>query len=238
MNIFPAIDIIDGNCVRLTKGALQDKTIYKKSPIDMAQIYQDAGFKTIHVVDLDATLGNGDNKKVLQSIRKNVDINIEIAGGIRSKDAIHEKINEGFDILVIGTFAIKNIEEVLNLDESLLKKISIALDIKNNQLASHGWQKTNNQSLEDIVSKYNERKIHSYFVTDIANDGMLSGLNMKTFEGIRNLTDKKITIGGGVKDLDDLSISRSNGFDNVVVGKAIYENKISLESLCQFNVKN
>tara|TARA_B100000965_G_scaffold107369_1_gene88641 strand:+ start:1246 stop:1962 length:717 start_codon:yes stop_codon:yes gene_type:complete len=238
MNIFPAIDIVEGNCVRLTKGELQDKTIYKKSPIDMAKIYQDAGFKTIHVVDLDATLGNGDNKKVLQSIRKNVDINIEIAGGIRSKDAIHEKINEGFDILVIGTFAIKNIEEVLNLDESLLKKISIALDIKNNQLVSHGWQKTNNQSLESIVSKYNMKKIHSYFVTDVANDGMLSGLNMKTFEGIRNLTDKKITIGGGVKDLDDLSISKSHGFDNVVVGKAIYENKISLKSLCQFNVKN
>lgn len=238
MNIFPAIDIIDGNCVRLTKGAPEDKTIYKKSPIDMAQIYQDAGFKTIHVVDLDATLGNGDNKKVLQLIRKNVSINIEVAGGIRSKDAIHEKINEGFDILVIGTFAIKNIEEVLNLDESLLKKISIALDIKNNQLASHGWQKINSQSLEDIVNKYNERKIHSYFVTDVENDGMLSGLNMKTFKGIRKLTDKKITIGGGVKDLNDLSISKFHGFDNVVVGKAIYENKISLESLCEFNVKN
>lgn len=235
MNIFPAIDIIDGKCVRLTKGIADDKTIYQYSPLDMAKTYQDAGFNTIHVVDLDATLGKGNNNQVLSQIRRKIDINIEVAGGIRSKDAIIDKINEGFNTIVIGTFAIKNIDDVLNFDDSLIEKLSIALDIKDNQIASHGWQEITNQSLKHIIDKYNNRPIHSYFVTDVANDGMLSGLNMETFNSIKKLTDKHITIGGGVKDLNDIELSRSNGFNNVVVGKAIYENKISINSLVQFN---
>ena len=235
MNIFPAIDIIEGKCVRLTKGVLSDKTIYENSPVEMAKIYQDAGFNTIHVVDLDATLGKGNNNQALDLIRKKIDIKIEVAGGIRSKDAINDKINQGFDTIVIGTFAIKNIDDVLDFKDSLIKKLSIALDIKDNQIVSHGWQKTNNLSLEYIVNKYNDRPIHSYFVTDVANDGMLSGLNIKTFSSIKQLTNKHITIGGGVKDLNDLELSKTNGFKNVVVGKAIYENKITIESLAQFN---
>ena len=235
MNIFPAIDIIEGKCVRLSKGVLSNKTIYENSPVEMAKIYQDAGFNTIHVVDLDATLGKGNNNQVLDLIRKKIDIKIEVAGGIRSKDAINDKINQGFDTIVIGTFAIKNIDDVLDFKDSLIKKLSIALDIKDNQIVSHGWQKTNNQSLEYIVNKYNDRPIHSYFVTDVANDGMLSGLNIKTFSSIKQLTNKHITIGGGVKDLNDLELSKINGFNNVVVGKAIYENKITIESLAQFN---
>jgi phosphoribosylformimino-5-aminoimidazole carboxamide ribotide isomerase len=235
MNIFPAIDIIEGKCVRLSKGVLSNKTIYENSPVEMAKIYQDAGFNTIHVVDLDATLGKGNNNYVLDLIRKKIDIKIEVAGGIRSKDAINDKINQGFDTIVIGTFAIKNIDDVLDFKDSLIKKLSIALDIKDDQIVSHGWQKTNNQSLEYIVNKYNDRPIHSYFVTDVANDGMLSGLNIKTFSSIKQLTNKHITIGGGVKDLNDLKLSKINGFNNVVVGKAIYESKITIESLAQFN---
>ena len=235
MNIFPAIDIIEGKCVRLTKGVLSDKTIYENSPVEMAKIYQDAGFNTIHVVDLDATLGKGNNNQTLDLIRKKIDIKIEVAGGIRSKDAINDKINQGFDTIVIGTFAIKNIDDVLDFKDSLIKKLSIALDIKDNQIVSHGWQQTNNQSLEHIVNKYNDRPIHSYFVTDVANDGMLSGLDIKTFSSIKQLTNKHITIGGGVKDLNDLKLSKINGFNNVVVGKAIYESKITIESLAQFN---
>ena len=235
MNIFPAIDIIDGKCVRLTKGIADDKTIYQYTPLDMAKTYQDAGFNTIHVVDLDATLGKGNNNQVLSQIRRKIDINIEVAGGIRSKDSIIDKINEGFNTIVIGTFAIKNIDDVLNFDDSLIEKLSIALDIKDNQIASNGWQETTNQSLQHIINKYNNRPIHSYFVTDVANDGMLSGLNIKTFNSIKKLTNKHITIGGGVKDLNDIELSRLNGFNNVVVGKAIYENRINIDSLVKFN---
>ena len=235
MKIFPAIDIINGECVRLTKGLAENKTIYDKSPVEMAKIYQDKGFETIHVVDLDATLGKGSNDKTLELIRKNIDIKIEVAGGIRDKAAIQTKINQGFDIIVIGTFAIKGIDEVSKFENNILDKISVAIDLKDNKIASHGWQQTSTDSLESIVNIYNELPIHSFFVTDVANDGMLSGLNISTFESIKKLTDKKITIGGGVKDLSDVQIGIKNGFDHMVIGKAIYENKFSLDELVKLN---
>ena len=235
MKIFPAIDIINGECVRLTKGLAENKTIYDKSPVEMAKIYQDKGFETIHVVDLDATLGKGSNDKTLELVRKNTDIKIEVAGGIRDKAAIQTKINQGFDIIVIGTFAIKGIDEVSKFENNIVDKISVAIDLKDNKIASHGWQQTSTDSLESIVNIYNELPIHSFFVTDVANDGMLSGLNMSTFESIKKLTDKKITIGGGVKDLSDVQIGIKNGFDHMVIGKAIYENKFSLDELVKLN---
>ena len=235
MKIFPAIDIINGECVRLMKGLAENKTIYDKSPVEMAKIYQDKGFETIHVVDLDATLGKGSNDKTLELIRKNIDIQIEVAGGIRDKAAIQNKINQGFDIIVIGTFAIKGIDEVSKFENNILDKISVAIDLKDNKIASHGWQQTSTDSLESIVNIYNELPIHSFFVTDVANDGMLSGLNFSTFESIQKLTDKKITIGGGVKDLSDVQIGIKNGFDHMVIGKAIYENKFSLDELVKLN---
>ena len=235
MKIFPAIDIINGECVRLTKGLAENKTIYDKSPVEMAKIYQDKGFETIHVVDLDATLGKGSNDKTLDLIRKNIDIKIEVAGGIRDKAAIQNKINQGFDIIVIGTFAIKGIDEVSKFENNILDKISVAIDLKDNKIASHGWQQTSTESLASIVNIYNGLPIHSFFVTDVANDGMLSGLNISTFESIKTLTDKKITIGGGVKDLSDVQIGIKNGFDHMVIGKAIYENKFSLEKLVKLN---
>ena len=235
MKIFPAIDIINGECVRLTKGLAENKTIYDKSPVEMAKIYQDKGFETIHLVDLDATLGKGSNDKTLELVRKNIDIKIEVAGGIRDKAAIQTKINQGFDIIVIGTFAIKGIEEVSKFENNILDKISVAIDLKDNKIASHGWQQTSTDSLESIVNIYNALPIHSFFVTDVANDGMLSGLNISTFEGIQKLTDKKITIGGGVKDLSDVQIGIKNGFDHMVIGKAIYENNFSLDELVKLN---
>ena len=235
MKIFPAIDIINGECVRLTKGLAENKTIYDTSPVEMAKIYQDKGFETIHVVDLDATLGKGSNDKTLELIRKNIDIKIEVAGGIRDKAAIQNKINQGFDIIVIGTFAIKGIDEVSKFENNILDKISVAIDLKDNKIASHGWQQTSTDSLESIVNIYNELPIHSFFITDVANDGMLSGLNFSTFESIQKLTDKKITIGGGVKDLSDVQVGAKNGFDHMVIGKAIYENKFSLEELAKLN---
>ena len=235
MKIFPAIDIINGECVRLTKGLAENKTIYDKSPVEMAKIYQDKGFETIHVVDLDATLGKGSNDKTLELIRKNIDIKIEVAGGIRDKAAIQNKINQGFDIIVIGTFAIKGIDEVSKFENNILDKISVAIDLKDNKIASHGWQQTSTESLASIVNIYNGLPIHSFFVTDVANDGMLSGLNISTFESIKTLTDKKITIGGCVKDLSDVQIGIKNSFDHMVIGKAIYENKFSLDELVKLN---
>ena len=170
-------------------------------------------------------------------IEREKEMGIKSAKKMEAEHPIVQEVN-GRKSLYISPghlIKIKNIDDDLDFKDSLIKKLSIALDIKDNQIVSHGWQKTNNLSLEHIVNKYNDRPIHSYFVTDVANDGMLSGLNIRTFSSIKQLTNKHITIGGGVKDLNDLELSKINGFNNVVVGKAIYENKITIESLAQFN---
>ena len=126
-------------------------------------------------------------------------------------------------------------DEVTSYDSDILEKLSIALDIKDNQIASHGWTEKTDLSLNTVLQTYNPLPINSFFVTDVANDGMLSGLNMDTFNLIKNKTNKPITIGGGVKDLNDIKLSKEQGFDNVVIGKAIYENKINLDELVKFN---
>ena len=120
-------------------------------------------------------------------------------------------------------------------ENNILDKISVAIDLKDNKIASHGWQQTSADSLESIVNIYNELPIHSFFVTDVANDGMLTGLNFSTFESIQKLTDKKITIGGGVKDLSDVQIGIKKDFNHMVIGKAIYENRLFLDDLVKLN---
>ena len=230
--IIPCLDVIKNKVV---KGVNFKNIKVMGNAVEMAKIYEDKGFETIHIVDLDATLGKGNNDKTLELIRKNINIKIEVAGGIRNKVAIQNKINQGFDIIVIGTFAIKGIDEVSKFENDILDKISVAIDLKDNKIASHGWQQTSTDSLASIINIYNDLPIHSFFVTDVNNDGMLSGLNFSTFESIQKLTDKKITIGGGVKDLADVEIGKKNGFDHMVIGKAIYENRFSLEDLIKLN---
>ena len=128
MNIFPAIDISEGQCIRLTKGLIDNKSIYSTSPIEMAIEYKRQGFENIHIVDIDSTLCRGTNYEVIKDIRKNVDIHLQVAGGIRNIDNIRQKIKDGFDRLVIGTLAIKETSFSDQLNDLDLKKISIALD--------------------------------------------------------------------------------------------------------------
>ena len=154
---------------------------------------------------------------------------------LETKLLFKKKINQGFDIIVIGTFAIKGMVEVSKFENDILEKISVAIDLKDNKIASHGWQQTSTDSLESVINIYNQLPIHSFFVTDVANDGMLSGLNISTFKSVKKLTNKKITIGGGVKDLLDVQLGQQNNFDHMVIGKAIYEKKISLDDLIKLN---
>ena len=179
MKIFPAIDIINGECVRLTKGLAENKTIYDKSPVEMAKIYQDKGFETIHVVDLDATLGKGNNDKTLDLIRKNININIEVAGGIRDKIAIQNKINQGFDIIVIGTFAIKGIDEVSKFE-------------KKNLIIPHmGWNSLKVKKDDKILTTtFNEKDfyfVHSYIYEKVkASDVLATTKYGKNFPSVVN----------------------------------------------------
>ena len=234
MIIFPAIDISEGQCIRLTKGLIDNKSIYSTSPIEMAIEYKRQGLENIHIVDIDSTLSRGTNYEVIKDIRKKVDIHLQVAGGIRDIDNIRQKIKDGFDRLVIGTLAIKDTSFSEQLNDLDLKKISIALDLKDGLLASHGWKEINSKSLDEITNFYNTKNIHSYFVTDISKDGMLSGLNLDTFTKLKELSLKPVTIGGGVKNMNDIHNAHKNNYGGVVVGKAIYENHINLKELSEY----
>ena len=234
MNIFPAIDISEGQCIRLTKGLIDNKSIYSASPIEMAIEYKRQGFENIHIVDIDSTLSRGTNYEVIKNIRKKIDTHLQVAGGIRDIDNIRQKIKDGFDRLVIGTLAIKNSSFSDQFTDAELNKISIALDVKDGLLASHGWKEINSKSLEEITNFYNTKNIHSYFVTDISKDGMLSGLNFETFKKLNELSLKPVTIGGGVKNMNDIINAHKNNYGGVVVGKAIYENYIDLQELSEY----
>ncbi|MDC1316139.1 1-(5-phosphoribosyl)-5-[(5-phosphoribosylamino)methylideneamino] imidazole-4-carboxamide isomerase [Alphaproteobacteria bacterium] len=237
MKIFPAIDISEGKCIRLTKGLIDNKSIYASSPIEMAKEYKKEGFENIHLVDIDSTLSRGNNYEIIKEIRKKIDLHLQVAGGIRDEKSIKQKITDGFDRLVIGTLAIKNPAFIEKLNEEEIYKISIALDLKDELLASHGWKQTSPMSLEEITNIYNLKNIHSYFVTDISKDGMLSGLNLEAFKKIKSLSAKPVTIGGGVKNMEDIKQANNNNYGGVVVGKAIYENHINLKDLSEYQKK-
>ncbi len=234
MNIFPAIDISEGQCIRLTKGLIDSKSTYSKSPIEMAREYKRQGFNNIHIVDIDSTLSRGNNYEIIKEIRDKIDLHLQVAGGIRDIDNIRKKIADGFNRLVIGTLAIKDTSFSDQFSDSDLSKISIALDLKDGLLASHGWKKTSLKSLEEITNFYNTKNIHSYFVTDISKDGMLSGLDFDTFKRLKELSAKPVTIGGGVKNMNDIVNAHKNNFEGVVVGKAIYENYMDLKELAEY----
>ena len=236
MKIYPAIDISEGQSIRLTKGLIDRKSVYSSSPIEMAKEYKRQGFENIHIVDIDSTLSRGNNYEIIKDIRKKIDLHLQVAGGIRDIENINQKITDGFDRLVIGTLAIKDTSFSNQLSDSELNKISIALDLKDGLLASHGWKETNSKSLEEITNFYNKKNIHSFFVTDISKDGMLSGLNFNTFKKLNELSLKPVTIGGGVKNMNDIINAHKNNYGGVVVGKAIYENYIDLQELSKYQL--
>ncbi len=237
MKIYPAIDISEGACIRLTRGVLEDKSVYKFSPLEMAMEYKKEGFENIHIVDIDATLARGNNFELIKDIRKKIDINIQVAGGIRDTKTIKDKINYGFNQIVIGTLAVKKTDFINDLLDDEQSKISIALDLKDGFIASHGWKEKNIVSLSDITKIYNNKNIHSYFITDVSKDGMLSGLNFDIFNSVKKLTSKKITVGGGVKNMEDIIKANKKGYDGIVVGKAIYEHNIKLRDLSKYQTQ-
>ena len=232
MKVFPAIDISDGKCIRLTKGNINNLTKYNDNPIDQAKYFYEKGAEQIHIVDIDATLSRGDNSKILEKIKNEVPIFVQVAGGIRDDEKITQLLNAGFDCLVIGTLAQKNLNFLDNVQKIHHKKISIALDLLDKKtIATHGWTKKSENDLQKIISHYKNFDINSFFVTDVNNDGTLKGLNFDTFSFLKENTNKDIIIGGGVKDMTDVSSAKIAGFQGLIVGKAIYENKLILEEL-------
>ena len=233
MKLFPAIDLKDNKCVRLTKGKDETSKIFNNNPIDQAVFFEQNGCKRIHIVDLDAAFGrNNVNTKTISEIRKATSIPIQIGGGIRSANDISRLFDMGLNYLIIGSLAIKDSETVRLLADSFKNKIYISLDVLHDKIMVNGWNKQTKLETKDVFKIYNLSNIRGYVLTDVENDGMLSGLNLKIIKKNLKLTTKKLIVGGGLgsyKDLENLNKISNDNLEGVIIGKAFYVGDIDLK---------
>jgi len=232
VKIFPAIDLKDNKCVRLSKGIDETSVIFNKNPEDQAIYFEQQGCERIHIVDLDAAFGRKKiNISSIKNIRKAVSIPIQVGGGIRSQEDVKFFFDLGADYLIIGSFSINGFEKVFSLSNKYKDKIYLSLDILNDKIMIKGWKEESDWSSTDMFNNYNDSNIRGYVLTDIENDGMLSGLNTEIIKKNINNTSKKLIVGGGLGSYDDLrklnNIKKSN-LEGVIVGKSFYVGNIDL----------
>jgi phosphoribosylformimino-5-aminoimidazole carboxamide ribotide isomerase len=233
MIIYPAIDIIDGKCVRLSKGDYSLKTIYSDNLESIAKNWINNGTRFLHIVDLDgAREGNPVNIKNILEIRKLFpNIFIQIGGGIRDIDTIEKYLNYGINRIILGTKVLKNKKFILSLDKSLRDRIAIDIAIKDGKLAGDGWEKTEKENIEPFIEFLERNGIKMFVITDISKDGMMEGINETSINSILNYITTNAIISGGVTTIDDvktiLAMNKSK-INGMIIGKALYENKIRL----------
>ena len=239
MNIIPAIDILNGKCVRLLKGNYADVTIYNENPIEQVKIFKNAGFKNIHIVDLNAAKTGGDeNLEIIQNISCIENIEIQVGGGIRTIEKATQLLSNNIRRIIVGTAAITNDTFRNQLKNYIdVNKIIFGLDFNLSNdtplLSIHGWTKSTDINLYDYIN--NNKWIKNILATDISVDGTLKGPNLNIYKNL--LANKNINLiaSGGIGSLEDINNLRSILCNECIVGKAIYENKISLQDLKNVN---
>ena len=239
MNIIPAIDILNGKCVRLLKGNYLDVTVYNENPIEQVKIFKNAGFKNIHIVDLNAAKTGGDeNLEIIQKISCIENIEIQVGGGIRTIEKATQLLSNNIRRIIVGTAAITNGTFRNQLKNNIdVNKIIFGLDFNLSNdtplLSVNGWTKSTDINLYDYIN--NNKWIKNILATDISVDGTLKGPNLNIYKNL--LANKNINLiaSGGIGSLEDINNLRSILCNECVVGKAIYENKISLQDLKNVN---
>jgi len=234
MIVIPAVDIKDGKCVRLLQGRMEDATVYSDTPWEMALRWQKAGGTIVHIVDLNGAVeGHGVNDDAVREIVKRVDMVTELGGGTRNMARINALLDMGVDRVILGTAAVENPVLVSEAIEQYgPEKIIVGIDAKNGIAATRGWIENGRQSAVELGLDMKDLGIERIIYTDIARDGMLTGLNIAETETMAQKTGLKITASGGVSSLDDIRALKQiehSGVDSVIVGKALYEGKFELE---------
>jgi phosphoribosylformimino-5-aminoimidazole carboxamide ribotide isomerase len=237
MEIIPAIDLIDGKCVRLTKGDYDTKKIYNEDPLEVAKAFADAGIKRLHLVDLDGAKAKKIiNHKVLEKLATNTSLVIDFGGGIQSDEDIHLAFNSGARMVTGGSIAVKN-PEVFERWLAIYgpEKIILGADVKDRMVAVSGWQETSTMSLESLLTKYTDQGAKYAICTDVAKDGMLQGPSIELYQWImETYPDLQLIASGGVSSLQDLHDLKAAGIHGTIVGKAFYEGRVSLQDLASF----
>lgn len=236
MRIIPAIDIIEGKCVRLTKGDYSTKKVYNENPVEVAKEFQDSGINYLHVVDLDGAKSKHIvNYKVLEQIATKTDLKIDFGGGLKSDEDARIAFESGANQITGGSIAVKNPEVFINwIKKYGAEKIILGADCKNRKVATHGWMETSELDVVEFIADYEEIGIQNVICTDVAMDGMLSGTSNELYKEIIEHSKVNLIASGGVAKLDDLFLVKELGCEGVIIGKAIYEGKISLQDLQRF----
>ncbi len=240
MRIIPAIDIIDGKCVRLTKGDYKTQKIYNENPVEVAKQFEDSGITYLHVVDLDgAKSGKIINYKTLEALTSQTNLKIDFGGGIKTEKDVKIAFESGVQQITCGSMAVKNPD----LFKSLLKmygkdKIILGADIKENKIAIDAWKKTAEVDFISFIKTYLEEGLSYVVCTDVSKDGMLQGPSLGLYQQILSqFKSIKLVASGGISNLKDLDKLKALGCNAAILGKAIYENKISLPQLEQYILK-
>ncbi|ULQ57234.1 1-(5-phosphoribosyl)-5-[(5-phosphoribosylamino)methylideneamino]imidazole-4-carboxamide isomerase [Flavihumibacter rivuli] len=237
MEIIPAIDIIDGKCVRLTEGDYSQKKIYNEQPLEVARMFEDAGLKRLHLVDLDgAKAGAVKNWKVLEAIAGKTSLVIDFGGGIKTEQDVAIVFNSGAALATVGSIAVKDEAALLEwFNKFGVGKFLLGADVKNEKIAVGGWLETTDIWIYDFIEKYFGHGIRQLFCTDVSKDGRLEGPSTELYRNIvSKFPDLHFIASGGVSSLADLEALQEAGCKGAIVGKAIYENRISLDELKKF----
>jgi phosphoribosylformimino-5-aminoimidazole carboxamide ribotide isomerase len=238
MEIIPAIDIIDGKCVRLTKGDYNQKKVYDQDPAAVARRFEDQGLKRLHVVDLDgARTGKIVNHATLRKIASETNLHIDFGGGIKSREDLELAFDCGARQVTAGSIAVKNPELYLEwLDIYGAEKIILGADVNQEKIAVSGWQESTQIDLFDFIQEKMKRTVKYVICTDIQKDGLLQGPSVELYKKIlQHFPDIFLIASGGVSSIKDLDKLKMIGCRGAIVGKAIYEGKISLEELQKFS---
>jgi phosphoribosylanthranilate isomerase len=227
MIVIPAIDLRGGRCVRLTRGDPSQQTEYGADPVETALRFQEQGAQLIHVVDLDAALGNGSNTDTIAAIAAEVSARLQVGGGLRSDDAVVAALQMGAHRAVLGTAAVTDPSFVRRQVDAHGDAIVVALDVRDGRAMVRGWQ-DEGPALEDILPELDRVGAPRYLVTAIDADGTLTGPNMSLYGQVQALTDRPLLASGGVGTLDHLRHLAAAGVEGVIVGKALYEGALSL----------
>ena len=232
MKLIPAIDLMNGKCVRLFKGDFNKRKDFSRKPFEQAKFWEKEGAKCIHIVDLDAAKsGNPNNDKSIKEIAKRINIPIQIGGGIRSQERIEQLFSYGIERVIMGTSAIENKELVKKLSNKFPGRITIGIDAKDGKVSTRGWLEQSNVLATDLVKEFSSFKISSFIITDINTDGTLEGTNEIFINEILNITDIPVIASGGIGSISDLlSLTKFEnlGLYGVIVGKALYENRFKI----------
>ncbi len=232
IEIIPAIDLIDGKCVRLSQGDFAQKKIYHENPLKVAREFESFGIKRLHLVDLDgAKNGKVTNLKVLENIAKNTNLTIDFGGGIKTDNDIQSVFDAGASIASIGSIAVKDADKFFSwLENYGSNKILLGADVRNGKLAINGWLTDTDLEIIPFLENYFARGVIQVFCTDISKDGILGGAsNVLYSEILAKLPNLKLIASGGVSKIEDIHELEKIGCSGVIIGKAIYEGRIKLE---------